>query len=78
MLEPIKKVARSLRQHRKLIVNWFRAKRQYNGGIVEAMNANVKLRMRKAYGFRAFGAIEVALYHQFGCLPEPESTHIFW
>ena len=78
VLEPFKKVARSLRQHWKLIVNWFRAKRQYNGGIVEAMNANVKLRMRKAYGFRTFGAIEVALYHQFGCLPEPESTHRFW
>ena len=77
-LEPMKKVARSLRQHRELILNWFRAKRQYNSGIVEAMNANVKLRFRKAYGFRTFEAIEVALYHQFGCLPEPESTHKFW
>lgn len=77
-LEPMKKVARSLRQHRELILNWFRAKRQYNSGIVEAMNANVKLRFRKAYGFRTFEAIEVALYHQFGCLPEPESTHRFW
>jgi transposase len=63
-LEPMKKVARSLRQHRELILNWFRAKRQYNSGIVEAMNANVKLRFRKAYGFRTFEAIEVALYHQ--------------
>jgi transposase len=76
-LEPMKKVARSLRQHRELILNWFRAKRQYNSGIVEAMNANVKLRFRKAYGFRTFEAIEVALYHQFGCLPEPEPTHKF-
>jgi transposase len=77
-LEPIKKVARSLRQHRELILNWFRAKRQYNAGIVEAMNANVKLRFRKAYGFRTFEAIEVALYHQLGHLPEPELAHTFW
>ena len=77
-LEPIKKVAFSLRQHQELILNWLRAKRQYNGGIVEAMNANAKVRFSKAYGFRPFNAIEVALYHQFGCLPEPESAHRFW
>jgi transposase len=76
-LEPMKKVARSLRQHRELILNWFRAKRQYNGGIVEGFKAVAKLRFRKAFGFRTFEAIEVALYHQVGRLPEPKSTHRF-
>jgi len=76
-LEPIKKVARSLREHRELILNWFRAKKLYNSGIVEGLNLNVKLRFRKAYGFRTFRAIEVALYHQLGCLPEPKLTHRF-
>ena len=76
-LEPMKKVARSLRNHRELILNWFLARKQYNSGVVEGMNALVKLRFRKAFGFRTFDAIEVALYHQLGNLPEPEITHRF-
>ena len=50
-------------------------KKQYNAGIVEGLNANVKLRFRKAYGFRTFEAIEVALYHELGALPLPETAH---
>lgn len=76
-LEPLKKVARSLRQHRELILNWYRAKKQYNSGIVEGMNLLVKLRFRKAFGFRTFAAMETALYHQLGHLPEPKVTHRF-
>lgn len=76
-IDPLKKVARSLREHRTLILNWFAAKKQYNAGIVEGLNANAKLRFRKAYGFRTFEAVEVALYHQLGCLPEPQITHRF-
>ncbi|MCC6681677.1 MAG: transposase, partial [Phycisphaeraceae bacterium] len=73
----LKKVARSLREHRRLILNWFRARKQYNAGIVEGLNANAKLRFRKAYGFRTFDAVQVALYHQLSCLPEPQITHRF-
>ena len=51
--------------------------RQYNSGIVEALNGVAKLRFRKAFGFRTFEAIEVALYHQLGHLPEPELAHSF-
>ena len=76
-LEPIKRVARSLRQHRELILNWFRAKKQYNNGIVEGMNLNVKLRFRQAYGYRRFDTVKTALYHQLGHLPEPQVTHRF-
>ena len=71
-LEPLKTVAKSLRKHRPLILNWFVARKQYNSGIVEGLNANVKLRFRQAYGFRTFEAIEVALYHQLGALPLPK------
>ena len=59
-LEPIKRVARSLRQHRELILNWFRAKKQYNNGIVEGMNLNVKWRFRQAYGYRRFDTVKTA------------------
>lgn len=76
-IEPLKKVARSLREHRPLILNWFRARKLYNAGIVEGLNANAKLRFRKAYGFRTLDAVQVALYHQLGCLPEPQVTHRF-
>jgi transposase len=76
-LDPIKQVAKSLRKHRELILNWFKAKKQYNSGIVEGMNLLVKLRFRKAFGFRTYNAMEVALYHQLGQLPEPKVTHRF-
>lgn len=76
-LEPIKRVAASLRQHRKPIVNWFRAKKRFNAGMVEGLNGLVKLRFRKAFGFRTFTAIEVALYHELGALPQPKLAHKF-
>jgi transposase len=76
-LEPMKEVARSLRQHEELLINWFRAKGTISAGIVEGFNNKAKLAMRKSYGFRTSRGIEAALYHQLGDLPEPESTHKF-
>jgi transposase len=76
-LEPLKKAARSLRTHRELLLNWFRAKGMISAGIVEGFNNKAKLAMRTSYGFREFETIELALYHQLGQLPQPESTHRF-
>lgn len=76
-IEPLKKEARTIRRHKDLILNWFRAKKQYSSGIVEGLNNKVKLTMRKSYGFRQFRSIEIALYHSLGKLPEPELTHRF-
>jgi len=76
-LEPIKKVARMLRAHRELLLNWFRAKGTISGGIVEGFNNKAKLTTRRAFGFRTFRAVEVALYHTLGALPEPKLTHKF-
>ena len=76
-IDPLKKVARSLRKHRELILNWFRAKKEFNSGIVEGLNAKAKLAFRKAYGYRTFQAAEVSLYHQLGHLPEPKLAHAF-
>lgn len=76
-LEPLKKVARSLHTHRELLLNWFRASGTISAGIVEGFNNKAKLTMRKSYGFREFETIQMALYHQLGSLPEPESTHKF-
>jgi len=77
-LEPMKKVARTLRNHRELILNWFRAKGALSSGVVEGFNNKVKLTTRKSYGFRTYEAVEIALYHNLGALPEPEFTHRFW
>ncbi len=76
-IEPMKKIAASLREHRELILNWFRAKGKVSAGSVEGLNNKAKLTTRKAYGFRTYEAIEIALYHTLGDLPEPKFTHEF-
>ncbi len=76
-LEPMKKVARSLRRHEALLLNWFRAKGTISSGIVEGLNNKAKVTMRKSYGFRNPDVLETVLYHNLGDLPEPESTHKF-
>jgi transposase len=76
-IEPMKKVARMLRSHRELLLNWFRAKGRISSGAMEGLNNKLKLTTRKSYGFRTFRATEVALYHTLGALPEPEWAHRF-
>ena len=77
-LQPMKKIARTLRGHRHLLLNWFIAKKEISAGAVEGMNTNAKLTLRKARGFRTYEALETALYHQLGRLPEPVFlTHRF-
>ena len=76
-LQPLKRFAKTLRAHRPLLLNWFAAKGEIALGVVEGMNTNAKLAIRKARGFRTFNALETALYHQLGRLPEPNFTHRF-
>jgi transposase len=76
-IEPMKKIARSVRHHRELILNYFRAGKLISS-VVEGLNNKVKVTMRKSYGFRTYRALELALYHSLGKLPEPESTHDFF
>jgi transposase len=77
-LEPMRKVARMLRSHEKLILNWFRAKGEVSTGAVEGLNNKIRVVTRRSYGFRTYKAMEIALYHTLGRLPEPnEFTHKF-
>jgi len=76
-IEPMQKVARMLRAHRELLLNWFRAKKTISSGVMEGLNNKLKLTTRKSYGFRTFRAAEIMLYHTLGNLPEPECTHRF-
>jgi len=76
-LEPMKKVARMLRNHKELILNWFRADGKISNGAVEGLNLKAKLAMRKAYGFRNVETLQIALYHTLGKLPVPKTAHRF-
>jgi len=77
-IEPLKKEAKTIRRHKDLILNWFRAEKMFSSGIVEGLNTKVKLTVRKSYGFRTFKCTEIALYHVLGKLPEPPLTHEFY
>ena len=76
-LGPMKRVAKMLRRHRELILNWFRAKGELSAATVEGLNGKAKVTTRKSYGFRSFRAAQIALYHTLGNLPEPHFTHRF-
>jgi transposase len=76
-LEPMKRVARMLRTHEELLLNWFRARGEISSGPVEGLNNKIRVVTRRSYGFRTYNAMEIALYHSLGRLPEPESTHRF-
>ena len=47
-LAPIKKFVKTVRNHQPLMMNWFKAKKQYSSGTVEGMNRKVNLVTRKA------------------------------
>ena len=77
-IEPMKKVARMLRTHEELILNWFKAKGEISSAAVEGLNNKIRVVTRRSYGFRTYDAMEIALYHTLGKLPEPdEFTHRF-
>ena len=76
-LAPLKKFAGTMRAHEDLIMNWFKAKKLFSSGAVEGMNRKVNLITRKAYGYRSYEVLKIALFHSLGHLPEPKMTHKF-
>lgn len=46
-IEPMKKIARSLRNHRDLILNYFRARKTLSSGVVEGLNNKAKSHYEK-------------------------------
>ena len=49
-IAPLKKEAKTIRKHKELILNWFKAKKAFSCGVVEGLNNKVKLTIRKSYG----------------------------
>jgi transposase len=77
-IQPLKQVARTLRSHQPLLLNYFRAKKQITSGAVEGMNNKIRSVLKKSYGFRTDRILQIALYHALGDLPEPALTHEFF
>jgi len=77
-IEPMKKIARTLRAHRALLLNYFKARKEFSSGVVEGLNNKAKVTIRRSYGFRTFRILELALYHSLAKLPEPALTHEFF
>ncbi len=76
-LDPMKKFVKTVRRHQPLMMNWFKAKKAYSSGSVEGLNRKINLVTRKAYGYRSYDVLKIALFHTMGSLPEPEMTHRF-
>ena len=77
-IDPMKKVAKTIRAHRELILNYSRARKEFSSGVIEGLNNKAKVTTRRSYGFRTFRVTELALYHSLGKLPEPKLTHRFF
>jgi transposase len=77
-IESVQKFARTVRAHRDLLLNYFRAKKQFSSGVIEGLNHKAKVTLRKAYGYRTFRIAELSLYHVLGRLPEPKLAHRFF
>jgi transposase len=71
-IEPMKDIAKMLRGHKRLILNWFEMQGKISVGIVEGFNTKAKLTTRKTFGFRTYKVHRIALSHQLGDLPTPD------
>jgi transposase len=76
-IEPMQRMARTLQSHRELLLNYFRAQKEYSSGVVEGLNNKVKVVTRRSFGFRELSTLKIALFHTLGRLPEPEQAHRF-
>ena len=77
-LKPMKKVAKTIRSHKQLILNWFEAKNIISLGAVEGQNNKAKVVIRKSYGFKTAEMLKIALYHKLGKLPVPDVAHRYF
>lgn len=77
-LEPMKKVTKTIRSHKQLLLNWFEAKNVISLGAVEGQNNKAKVVIRKSYGFKTAEMLKIALYHKLGKLSTPNIAHRYF
>jgi len=68
-IEPRKKITRTLRAHPTLLLNYFKARKQFSSGVIEGLNNKAKVTMRRSYGFSTFRILELARDHSHGNCP---------
>ena len=73
----MQKVAKLLRKHQPLVLNWFHTGRAFSSGAVEGMKNKAKVALRRAYGFRSYKSYELALFHTLVHLPQHSLAHRF-
>lgn len=76
-IRPMMRVAEMMARHKELMLNYFRAKKQYTNAVTEGKNHKARVMLAKSYGHRSYKVLELALYHALGELPEPPRTHKF-
>jgi transposase len=60
------------------ILDRFHIVAHLNKAVDQVRAAEAKVATRKAYGFKRFKTLELAIYHNLGALPEPVVTHKFF
>jgi transposase len=59
-------LGRLLLKHEELLMNDLKTGKGYSSGIVEVLNLKINMGIRKAYGYRSFDIMNVALLHHLG------------
>lgn len=77
-LEPMKQVAKTIRSHKALLLNWFEVKNTISLGAVEGLNNKAKVVTKKSYGFKTPEMLKMSLYHKLGRLPVPDIAHRYF
>lgn len=77
-IEPVKRFARTVRSYRELLLNCFRAKKQFSSGVIQGLNNKARVTLRKEYGYLTFRIAKLSLYHVLGRLAEPILAHRFF
>lgn len=68
-LEPIKQLAKTIRNHWNGILNFFDS--YISNGIIEGLNNKIKTAMRRTYGFKTFEYLRVIIFLVAGKIPLP-------
>jgi transposase len=76
-IAPMIRVANMLERHHDLLLNYFRARREYSSAVVEGLNNKARVSLSQSYGHRSPEIMRLALYHALAKLPEPPFTHRF-
>jgi transposase len=73
----MKKIARTLRTHRTLLLNYFKTRKEFSSGVGEGLNNKAKLTMRKAYSFHTFHVLELLSITRLASCPSRNQPTIF-